>query len=91
MSSNAATLPSPPKIPPWKDGRHPYSVGDDMNPSGQVNKLDSYAKGKTPLIPPRRPRFPNIKDLQDQAAALNVNDTTTVYSALAENCTNYSF
>ncbi|CAG8877671.1 unnamed protein product [Penicillium nalgiovense] len=76
MSSDAATLPSPPKIPPGKDSRRPYSVGDDVNSSGKVNRPDSYPKAKTPLIPPRRPRFPNIKDLQDQAAALNVNDTT---------------
>lgn len=76
MSSDAATLPSPPKVPPWKDGRRSYSVGDDMNSSGQVNRPDAYPKGTSPLIPPRRPRFPNIKDLQDQAAALNVNDTT---------------
>ncbi|KAJ5499117.1 Peptidase C19 ubiquitin carboxyl-terminal hydrolase 2 [Penicillium expansum] len=76
MSSDAATLPSPPKIPPWKASRRPYSVGDNMTTSGQINRPDSYPKGKAPLIPPRRPRFPNIKDLQDQAAALNVNDTT---------------
>ncbi|CAI7657835.1 unnamed protein product [Penicillium glandicola] len=76
MSSDAATLPSPPKIPPWKDSQRPYSVGDNMNSSGRVNRPDSYPKGSAPLVPPRRPRFPNIKDLQDQAAALDVNDTT---------------
>ncbi|KAJ5452839.1 Peptidase C19 ubiquitin carboxyl-terminal hydrolase 2 [Penicillium cf. griseofulvum] len=65
-----------PKIPPWKDRQRPCSVGGDMNSSGQVNRPDLYSKGKAPLIPPRRPRFPNIKDLQDQAAALNVDDTT---------------
>lgn len=91
MSSDAATLPSPPKVPPWKDSRRSYSVGDDMNSSVQVNGPDSYPKGNAPHIPPRRPRFPNIKDLQDQAAALNVNDTTPVCAALAGNCTNYFF
>ena len=84
MSSDAATLPSPPKIPPWKDNRRPYSVGNDMgndmDPNGRVTRPDSYPKGKAPLVPPRRPRFPNIKDLQDQAAALNVNETTPVYA-----------
>jgi ubiquitin carboxyl-terminal hydrolase 8 len=85
MSSDAATLPSPPKMPPGKDSRRPYSVGDDMNSSGKVNGPDSYPKAKTPLLPPRRPRFPNIKDLQDQAAALNVNDTTPVCAALTDN------
>ncbi|KAJ5959647.1 uncharacterized protein N7479_006797 [Penicillium vulpinum] len=76
MSSDAATLPSPPKVPPWKDSRRPYSVGSDMNSSGKFNGADLYPKSKAPLVPPRRPRFPNIKDLQDQAAALDVNDTT---------------
>jgi ubiquitin carboxyl-terminal hydrolase 8 len=72
MSSDAATLPSPPNIPPWKDSR-PYSVGDTMH-SSQVSR-QVYTNGTSI---PRRPQFPNIKDLQDQAASLNVNDGTPV-------------
>ncbi|KAJ5776505.1 uncharacterized protein N7511_001516 [Penicillium nucicola] len=76
MSSDAATLPSPPNIPPWKDSR-PYSVGDTMH-STQVSRPD-YSNG-TPI--PRRPRFPNIKDLQDQAASLNVNESIPINQLL---------
>jgi len=64
-------------MPPWKDTQRPFSVGETMHSSRQVSRPDSYSKG-TPLPTQRRPRFPNIKDLQDQAAALNVNDTTPV-------------
>ena len=76
MSSDAATLPSPPSMPPWKDTQRPYSVGDTMHSGGYSSRPVSYSKGS--LANPRRPRFPNIKDLQDQAAALHVNDTTPV-------------
>lgn len=43
--------------------------------SNGVTRLGSYQNGTGP---PTRPRFPNIKDLQDQAALLNVNDATPV-------------
>ncbi|CAG7920328.1 unnamed protein product [Penicillium olsonii] len=75
MSSDAATLPSPPSMPPWKDTQRPYSVGESMYSNGLGGRPDFYSKDNSPPTP-RRPRFPNIKDLQDQAAALNVNDTT---------------
>ncbi|KAJ5089864.1 hypothetical protein N7532_008548 [Penicillium argentinense] len=55
MPTDAAALPSPPDIPPWKDERRPYANS---------------------TLPSPRPRFPNIKDLQDQAAWLNVNENT---------------
>ncbi|KAJ5991280.1 hypothetical protein N7522_011487 [Penicillium canescens] len=76
MSSDAATLPSPPNIPPWKDSR-PYSVGETMH-STQVSRPD-YPNGTSI---PHRSRFPNIKDLQDQAASLNVNDSTPLNQLL---------
>lgn len=75
MPPDAATLPSPPDIPPWKDGKRPYSVGGNMHSNGQVSRPSSHQSGMSPLS---RPRFPNIKDLQDQAALLNVNDNTPV-------------
>ncbi|KAJ5105421.1 hypothetical protein NUU61_002768 [Penicillium alfredii] len=75
MSSDATTLPSPPDIPPWKGARRPYSVGSNMKSNGPGSSPDSFPNG-TPTLS-RRARFPNIKDLQDQAAGLNVNDTTS--------------
>jgi hypothetical protein len=74
MPTDAATLPSPPDIPPWKGGTRPYSVGGNLHSKGQVTGLDSYQNGNGIT----RPIFPNIKDLQDQAALLNVNETTPV-------------
>ncbi|KAJ5669559.1 hypothetical protein N7462_010629 [Penicillium macrosclerotiorum] len=73
MPPDAAALPSPPGIPPWKDGRRPYSVGGNMHSNGQVTSPGSYQNG---AFPAPRPRFPNIKDLQDQAALLMVNEST---------------
>lgn len=64
-------------MPPWRDTNSPYPVEETMRSSGQSTKLDYYSKDQ-PLPTPRRPRFPNIKDLQDQAAELNVDDTTQV-------------
>lgn len=75
MPPDAATLPSPPNVPPWKDGKRPYSVGGNMHSNGQVSRPSSYQDG---LFPVSRPRFPNIKDLQDQAALLSVNENTPV-------------
>lgn len=49
-----------------------------MHSKAPVNRPDSYPKGNFAPNPPRRPRFPNIKDLQDQAAALDVDETTPV-------------
>lgn len=77
MPSDAVVLPSPPEIPPWKDER-PYSVGGNMHSNG-VTRPTSYQNGTRPQL---RPKFPNIKDLQDQAAMLNVNDATPVSALL---------
>lgn len=74
MPPDAAALPTPPDIPPWKDGR-PYSVGGNMHSNGPVTRPASYSNG---ALPGPRPRFPNIKDLQDQAALLKVNENTPV-------------
>lgn len=77
MPSDAVALPSPPDIPPWKDKR-PYPVGGNMHSNG-VTRPASYQNGTRPQP---RPMFPNIKDLQDQAALLNVNDATPVSTPL---------
>ncbi|KAJ5595184.1 uncharacterized protein N7459_001392 [Penicillium hispanicum] len=73
MPLDAAALPSPPDIPPWKDSRRPYSAGGNMHSNSQVTRPTSYQNGALPVP---QPRFPNIKDLQDQAALVNVNETT---------------
>jgi ubiquitin carboxyl-terminal hydrolase 8 len=46
-----------------------------MHSNGQVTRPSSYQNS---TLPGPRPRFPNIKDLQDQAALLNVNENTPV-------------
>jgi hypothetical protein len=74
MPTDAAALPTPPDIPPWKDSR-PYSVGGNMHSNGQVTRPGPYSNG---ALPAPQPRFPNIKDLQDQAALLKVNEQTPV-------------
>ncbi|KAJ5650697.1 uncharacterized protein N7484_004420 [Penicillium longicatenatum] len=78
MPPDAAALPSPPNIPPWKD-RRPYSVGGNMHSADPVTRRRSFQSGS----PATRPRFPNIKDLQDQAALLNVNEDTSLDTLLS--------
>ncbi|KAJ5093446.1 hypothetical protein N7456_009307 [Penicillium angulare] len=73
MPPDAAALPSLPDIPPWKD-RRPYSVGGNMHSTSEGTRLGSHQNGNTPP----QPRYPNIKDLQDQAALLNVNENTSL-------------
>ncbi|KAJ5727229.1 hypothetical protein N7493_005049 [Penicillium malachiteum] len=77
MPPDAAALPSPPDIPPWKD-RRPYSVGGNMYSNSPVNGLNSYQNTSIP----RRPRYPNIKDLQDQATLSDVNENTSLDNLL---------
>jgi ubiquitin carboxyl-terminal hydrolase 8 len=74
MPTDAAALPTPPNIPPWKDSR-PYSVGSNMHSNGQVTRPGFHPNG---ALPGPQPRFPSIKDLQDQAALLAVNENTPV-------------
>lgn len=70
MPPDAAALPSLPDIPPWKD-RRPYSVGGNMHSaSARLSRQNGT------LFP--KPKYPNIKDLQDQAALLDVNENTSV-------------
>lgn len=78
MPTDAAALPSPPDIPPWKSGTRPYSVGGNLHSNdyyGQVTRPDSYKNGTRSSI---HPKYPNIKDLQDQAASSSVNETEPV-------------
>ncbi|KAJ6160902.1 hypothetical protein N7470_004298 [Penicillium chermesinum] len=73
MPPDAATLPSPPNKPPWKDSR-PYSVGGNMESTSAAFALSSLQNGSFP----QRPRYPHIKDLQDQATLLSVQNSASV-------------
>ncbi|KAF7591819.1 ubiquitin-specific protease doa4 [Aspergillus hancockii] len=68
MSSDAATLPSPPGFAPWETISPPRS---QISRPGSLPRND-HATSAGP------PRFPNIKDLQDQAAALDVSETSSL-------------
>ncbi|KAF7719848.1 Ubiquitin carboxyl-terminal hydrolase [Penicillium ucsense] len=78
MPSDAAALPSPPGRSPWKDSR-PYSVGGTVHTTSPSIRPDSGGGGTRPVPPPR---FPNIKDLQDQAALLNVSEHSSIEDLL---------
>lgn len=79
MSSNAAALPSVPSFEPWRE-RHSSQPGGGMQPGGDRNNwAGPYRNGNsTPPGSRPRPRFPNIKDLQDEAAALGVDEKASV-------------
>lgn len=71
MAPDAAALPSPPTFAPG-DSLSRHNIGG-MVPGGTQTDGTArhYQNGFSP-------RFPNIKDLQDEAAALEVNETTSV-------------
>ena len=50
-----------------------------------MNRHGAYQQNGYPLDPPR-PRFPNIKDLQDQASSLNISEDTSVCRVLEDGC-----
>lgn len=78
MSPDAAALPSPPDFAPW-NGNRPRSFGGMYPGRDQITRPASYLNGNHASPGGSRPpRFPNIKDLQDRAAALDVNDDTPV-------------
>ncbi|KAL6234732.1 hypothetical protein BDW75DRAFT_158615 [Aspergillus navahoensis] len=68
MASDAAALPSPPTFAPGDAHSRHSLVG--MVP------VEGHQDGFSP-------RFPNIKDLQDEAAALDVNESTSITDLLA--------
>jgi ubiquitin carboxyl-terminal hydrolase 8 len=70
MAPDAAALPSPPTFAPG-DSLNRHNI-DGIVPGGR--QTDGTARHQNGLSL----RFPNIKDLQDEAAALEVNETTSV-------------
>ncbi|KAL5343645.1 hypothetical protein BJX70DRAFT_353078 [Aspergillus crustosus] len=74
MAPNAAALPSPPNYAPG-DTLDRYKLGGMVSRGGQPDGTGSHQNGFSP-------RFPNIKDLQDEAAALDVNETTPLTDLL---------
>ncbi|EYE90947.1 putative ubiquitin C-terminal hydrolase [Aspergillus ruber CBS 135680] len=77
MSSDAATLPSPPDFAPWASNNRPQSLVSGMYSSGgQQGQFYGNGSNNSPPAGGGPPRFPNIKDLQDEAASLDVNDIT---------------
>ncbi|PLB37268.1 putative ubiquitin C-terminal hydrolase [Aspergillus candidus] len=77
MSLDAASLPSPPDFTPWENSNRPVPRGS-MPPSGGASPNGNHA----PPAGAQPPIFPNIKDLQDQAAALDVNEKTSISDLL---------
>lgn len=81
MSSDAATLPSPPDFAPWASNNRPQSLVSGVYSSGgQPGRFYGNGSNDSPPAGGGPPRFPNIKDLQDEAALLDVNDVTPVGS-----------
>ena len=81
MFSDAAALPSPPDFAPWENApRRPQSLGG-MHPGGRstagLGSYQAYSYGSPAGSQPAR--FPNLKDLQDEAAALDLSEDTSVY------------
>ncbi|KAL2861320.1 hypothetical protein BJX68DRAFT_222235 [Aspergillus pseudodeflectus] len=74
MAPDAATLPSPPTFAPGAafSRRNTGGLGPDER---QIEGAGGHQNGSSP-------RFPNIKDLQDEAAALNVNESTPLTDLL---------
>ncbi|KAL4943719.1 hypothetical protein BDV06DRAFT_130592 [Aspergillus oleicola] len=67
MAPDAAALPSPPSFAPG-DTLSRHNLGGMVLGGGHQNGFS--------------PRFPNIKDLQDEAAALDVNNSTSLIDLL---------
>ncbi|KAJ9364268.1 hypothetical protein DTO280E4_2031 [Paecilomyces variotii] len=83
MLSDTAALPSVPSFEPWRDINGSRS-GGGMQPGGDRSSwAGPYRNGNdTPPSGRQRPRFPNIKDLQDEAAALGVDEKASLNALL---------
>lgn len=83
MTLDAASLPSPPNFALWKNPDRPHSLGGMQSGVERNGRSGSHQNGNHASS--RIPRFPNIKDLQDEAASLDVNESTPVRIALLLN------
>ncbi|THC92329.1 hypothetical protein EYZ11_008198 [Aspergillus tanneri] len=86
MSSDAAALPSPPDFAPWEKANRPQSLGSMYSgEAGQIGPPGLYQNNhSTPPLGARSPRFPSIKDLQEHAAALDVDESSSPDIAYVE-------
>lgn len=80
MTLDAASLPSPPNFAPWKNPDRLHSSGGMQSGVERNGRSGSHQNGNHASS--RIPRFPNIKDLQDEAASLDVSESTAVRVAL---------
>ncbi|PYI12725.1 ubiquitin C-terminal hydrolase [Aspergillus sclerotiicarbonarius CBS 121057] len=80
MSSDAAALPSLPDFAPWENTpRRPQSLGGMHSGGRSTAGLGSYqAFSYGPPAGSQPARFPNLKDLQDEAAALDLSEDTSL-------------
>ncbi|PYH91942.1 ubiquitin C-terminal hydrolase [Aspergillus ellipticus CBS 707.79] len=80
MFSDAAALPSPPDFAPWENAsRRPQSLGGMYSGGRSSAGLGSYhANNYGPPAGSYPARFPNIKDLQDEAAALDLSEDSSL-------------
>ncbi|KAL4895064.1 ubiquitin C-terminal hydrolase [Aspergillus ambiguus] len=85
MFPDTAALPSPPDFAPWEyPPRRPEPRGGAYAGSRQTGGSGPYQNSNhVSPVGSRRPRFPNIKDLQDQVAALQVNETASLDDLLS--------
>ncbi|KAI9376575.1 hypothetical protein BJX61DRAFT_489156 [Aspergillus egyptiacus] len=74
MAPDAAALPSPPTFVPG-DSLDRRSIGGTVSSLRQIDGIGGHHGGPSP-------RFPNIKDLQDEASALDVDESTPLTDLL---------
>ncbi|KAH3095739.1 hypothetical protein KXV36_004399 [Aspergillus fumigatus] len=80
MTLDAASLPSPPNFAPWKNPDRLHSSGGMQSGVERNGRSGSHQNGNHASS--RIPRFPNIKDLQDEAASLDVSESTALSDLL---------
>ncbi|KAF9888187.1 ubiquitin-specific protease doa4 [Aspergillus nanangensis] len=80
MSPDTAALPSPPDSAPWENTNRRSQPLGSIYPGRRQNggPGPSPTNDNASSIGFRSPRYPNIKDLQDEAASLDVNETSSL-------------
>ncbi|KAL1970021.1 hypothetical protein VTN77DRAFT_6426 [Rasamsonia byssochlamydoides] len=79
MSSDAAVFPSTSNPTFWKDSSSSGTLGGMQPTGGRASWAGPYQNGNTASgAGNRRARFPHIKDLQEQAARLDVDERSPI-------------